>query len=155
MRRYLRISGGVFGLIALLHVFRLLPRWPAQIAGWTLPIWISWIVILAAVALSIWAFRLVRQAGLSSGDAPVRAPPNKKLAAGLRRIRFVTNAHARSQALTAAADWSSPAPCDLFCLLRLQGALPECCRNKTSPRVADPLQAYLALGRGPRKALGS
>ncbi len=69
MRVYLRISGAVFGLIALLHVLRLLRHWPAQIADWTVPIWVSWIAILAAAVLSIWAFRLVRQAGLSSRGA--------------------------------------------------------------------------------------
>ena len=73
MQAYLRTSGSVFGLIALLHVLRLLLRWPAQIAGWTVPIWISWLAIPAAVALSIWAFRLVRQVGLSSGGAGPRA----------------------------------------------------------------------------------
>ena len=58
MRTYLQISGGVFGVIALLHVFRLLLDWPAQIAGWAVPSWISWVAILAAGALSLWAFRL-------------------------------------------------------------------------------------------------
>ena len=69
MRAYLRISGGVFALIALLHVLRLILHWPAQIADWTVPIWVSWIAVLAAVALSIWAFRLVRQPGMSAGGA--------------------------------------------------------------------------------------
>jgi hypothetical protein len=66
MQAYLRISGALFGLIALLHVLRLLLRWPAQIADWTVPIWISWIGTLAAAALSIWAFRLARQLHPSS-----------------------------------------------------------------------------------------
>ena len=73
MRAYLRISGGVFGVIALLHVLRLLLHWPAQIADWTVPIWVSWIATLAMAALSSWAFRLVGQAGLSSGRAGPRA----------------------------------------------------------------------------------
>lgn len=66
MRAYLRISGALFGLIALLHILRLLRHWPAQIADWTVPISVSWIATLAAAALSIWAFRLLRQAGVSS-----------------------------------------------------------------------------------------
>ena len=49
-------------MMALLHVIRLLLDWPAQIADWGVPLWVSWIAILAAGALSIWAFRLVRQA---------------------------------------------------------------------------------------------
>ncbi len=62
MQAYLQISGAVFGLIALLHIIRLLLNWPAQVAGWTVPLWISWIAILVSGALSVWAFRLVRQA---------------------------------------------------------------------------------------------
>jgi len=66
MRTYLQISGAVFGVIALLHVFRLLLDWPAQIAGWAVPSWISWVAILAAGALSLWAFRLLGQVRPSS-----------------------------------------------------------------------------------------
>ena len=66
MQAYLRISGALFGLIALLHIPRLLLHWPAQIGDWTVPIWISWIATLAAAALSIWAFRLARQPHPSS-----------------------------------------------------------------------------------------
>ena len=62
MRAYLQISGAVFGLMALLHIVRLLLDWPAQIAEWTVPLWVSWIAIPVAGALFVWAFRLVRHA---------------------------------------------------------------------------------------------
>jgi hypothetical protein len=62
MRAYLQISGVVFGAIALLHVARLLLGWPAQIAGWAVPLWLSWLAFPAAGVLSFWAFRLVGQA---------------------------------------------------------------------------------------------
>ncbi len=62
MRAYLQISGTVFGLMALLHIVRLLLDWPAQIAGWTVAPWISWIAIPVAGALSVWGFRLVHHA---------------------------------------------------------------------------------------------
>lgn len=61
MRAYILISGVIFGVIALLHVFRLLLDWPAQVAGWAVPLWVSWIAILAAGALSAWAFSLLGQ----------------------------------------------------------------------------------------------
>jgi len=61
MRAYIQISGVAFGVIALLHIVRLLLDWPAQIGGWTVPLWISWIAILVAGALCGWAFRLVAQ----------------------------------------------------------------------------------------------
>ena len=59
MRAYILISGAIFGVVALVHVVRLLLDWPAQVAGWVVPIWISWIAIFAAGALCVWAFRLV------------------------------------------------------------------------------------------------
>ncbi len=62
MRAYIQVSGVVFGVIALLHIVRLFLDWPAQIAGWAVPLWISWIAIFAAGALCIWAFRLVAKA---------------------------------------------------------------------------------------------
>jgi len=59
MRAYIGLTGVLFGVIALVHVARLVFDWPAQIAGWAVPGWLSWIAILASGALCIWAFRLV------------------------------------------------------------------------------------------------
>ena len=59
MRAYIQITGVIFGLIALIHAERLILDWPAQVAGWVVPIWISWVAILVAGALCAWAFRLV------------------------------------------------------------------------------------------------
>ena len=66
MRSYLTISGTLFAVIALLHLGRLLRHWPAVLASWTVPVWVSAIGLIVAGSLSIWAFRLVRQ-------VPVRA----------------------------------------------------------------------------------
>ncbi len=38
MRAYLGITGAIFGVIAVLHVLRLLLDWPAQIGTWTVPL---------------------------------------------------------------------------------------------------------------------
>ena len=59
MRAYVLISGAAFGAVALVHVIKLFLDWPIQVAGWVLPIWISWIAILAGTTLCVWAFRLV------------------------------------------------------------------------------------------------
>ena len=61
MRAYVLISGAVFGAVALVHVIKLFLDWPVQVAGWVLPIWVSWIAILAAGTLCVWAVRLVGQ----------------------------------------------------------------------------------------------
>ena len=58
MRTYILVSGSIFAVLALVHVARLFLGWPAQVAGWVVPMWISWIGILAAGALSVWAFRV-------------------------------------------------------------------------------------------------
>jgi hypothetical protein len=58
MRTYLAVSGTVFGLVALLHLLRLLRHWPAVIAAWNVPLWASGIGLLAAGSLCVWAFRL-------------------------------------------------------------------------------------------------
>ena len=61
MRTYIQVSGVLFGVIALLHMVRLLLDWPAQIAGWDVPLWISWVAIVAAGALCAWAFSVLRE----------------------------------------------------------------------------------------------
>ncbi|MSQ50236.1 MAG: hypothetical protein EXR30_07575 [Betaproteobacteria bacterium] len=67
MRAYLKISGVVFGVIALLHLVRLLLGWPAQIASWVVPLWLSWLAFFATGVLSVWAFRLLCQAPPRTG----------------------------------------------------------------------------------------
>ena len=59
MRTYIQITGVVFAIVALAHLVRLLLDWPAQVAGWVIPIWISWVATLGAGALCVWAFRLL------------------------------------------------------------------------------------------------
>jgi hypothetical protein len=60
MRAYLQISGALFGLIALAHLLRLFRHWPIDLAGHVVPLWASWLGLLLAGGLSIWALRLMR-----------------------------------------------------------------------------------------------
>ena len=62
MRTYIQFTGVVFAIVALAHAVRSLLDWPAQVASWAVPIWISWVATLGAGALCIWAFRLVSRA---------------------------------------------------------------------------------------------
>jgi hypothetical protein len=62
MRTYIQVTGVVFGVVALVHVARLILDWPVQLAGWAVPTWVSWIAIFAAGAFCVWAFRLVGRA---------------------------------------------------------------------------------------------
>ena len=58
MRTYALVTGCIFGVLALAHLARLCLDWPVQVAGWVVPMWVSWIGILAAGTLSVWAFRV-------------------------------------------------------------------------------------------------
>jgi hypothetical protein len=60
MRAYLQISGALFGIIAVAHLLRLLRHWPIDLAGHVVPLWASWLGLVLAGALSIWALRLIR-----------------------------------------------------------------------------------------------
>lgn len=57
---YLIISGIIFALIGLFHLLRLVFQWPAMVGAWTVPFAISFLVIMVAVILAFWAFRLSR-----------------------------------------------------------------------------------------------
>jgi hypothetical protein len=60
MRPYLTVSGVIFFLVGLLHLSRLIYRWPAQIGPCTIPGWVSYFGLVAAWALCAWAYRLRR-----------------------------------------------------------------------------------------------
>lgn len=57
-RTYLWFSGSIFGLVAVLHVLRLLNGWSFQVGPLTLPVALSWAGAAVAAGLCLWAFRL-------------------------------------------------------------------------------------------------
>ena len=54
---YRTISGVVFGLIALGHGIRAALQVSVQLGGTSIPIWVSWVAVVVAGALCVWAFR--------------------------------------------------------------------------------------------------
>lgn len=46
------VSGVLFGLMALLHLLRLILGWEANIAGWNVPVWLSVVFLVVAAWLS-------------------------------------------------------------------------------------------------------
>ena len=56
-RTALMISA-VFAGIALLHFARIYYDWSTIIGGWTVPMWLSWIAVMACGALSYFALRI-------------------------------------------------------------------------------------------------
>jgi hypothetical protein len=51
-------TGIIFLLIGLLHLLRVLYGWDAIVAGWSVPIWISWVALVVAGYLAYEGFRL-------------------------------------------------------------------------------------------------
>lgn len=57
-RTYLWFSGTIFGVVAALHVLRLVNGWPFQVGPFFLPVVLSWAGVVVAAGLCLWAFRL-------------------------------------------------------------------------------------------------
>ena len=55
------VAGCIFSLLAVLHGLRLIFKFPAMIAGWNVPSWVSVIAFFAALALALWMFRASRE----------------------------------------------------------------------------------------------
>jgi hypothetical protein len=59
---YLRLAGAIFVLVALAHLVRAVMDWPIVIAGWIVPIWLSWLAFVIAGALGYVGMTLARRA---------------------------------------------------------------------------------------------
>lgn len=58
---YFILSGGLFGLIALGHILRLVNQTPVQLGSWSVPLSLSWLGLFVAGFLCLWALRLARK----------------------------------------------------------------------------------------------
>jgi ribose/xylose/arabinose/galactoside ABC-type transport system permease subunit len=57
VRRYTLVSGLFLSLLACVQLLRVVMRWPVQVAGLNVPVWVSVLAALVVGALAIWAFR--------------------------------------------------------------------------------------------------
>ncbi|MDZ4339290.1 MAG: hypothetical protein U1B94_03620 [candidate division NC10 bacterium] len=60
-KAFLAASGTIFGIIAILHLARIVFGWPAQIGSIHVPTWASWLSLLVAGYLAITAFILLKK----------------------------------------------------------------------------------------------
>lgn len=60
-KRYLVISGVIFGLAAVGQLVRLILQMPVHIGTLNVPVWPSAIGFLVALAMCLWAIRLARR----------------------------------------------------------------------------------------------
>lgn len=51
-KNFFAVSGTLFLLIAIVHLFRLLQGWPVLIGNFVVPIWASWVAVIAGLYLS-------------------------------------------------------------------------------------------------------
>ncbi len=58
-RVYMIISGCIFGIVAVLHLVRVVNGWALEIGPWSTPMWISCIGIVVPAVLCVSAVRLV------------------------------------------------------------------------------------------------
>lgn len=57
-RKYCVVSGALFSLVALAHLVRIATGMAAQVGNYAVPMGLSWIGLVLAGALAIWAFRI-------------------------------------------------------------------------------------------------
>ena len=57
-KTFVTIGTVIFALVALLHLLRLVMGWSVVIDAWTVPMWVSWVALVVAGALSYYGARL-------------------------------------------------------------------------------------------------
>lgn len=60
-KSYLQVTGAIFALAALAHLIRAVLDWPIVIAGWIVPVWLSWLAFLTSGTLSGFGWNLARR----------------------------------------------------------------------------------------------
>jgi hypothetical protein len=62
VKTFCTITAVIFAVIALLHLARVVLGWPAMIAGWSVPMWVSWLGLVVAAVLSYFGWRAAARA---------------------------------------------------------------------------------------------
>lgn len=58
--QYIQLTTWIFGIIALIHAWRLLAGWEAVVAGWPVPLWVNGVALLIAGYLAYQGWRMGR-----------------------------------------------------------------------------------------------
>jgi hypothetical protein len=46
------VAAVIFLLVGLMHALRLIFRWHAEVNGWIVPLWVSWVALVIALYLA-------------------------------------------------------------------------------------------------------
>ena len=68
-KAYLYISGTVFGIVAIIHLVRVVLGWDFVLGPWSLPMLFSILGTIGAGLLSTWAFTLASKRATDSDPA--------------------------------------------------------------------------------------
>jgi hypothetical protein len=52
------LAAAIFGVVAVLHLVRILIGWSIVVDGWTVPMWVSWVGLILTGALSYYGGKL-------------------------------------------------------------------------------------------------
>ena len=52
------IAAVIFGIVAVLHLVRILMGWTVVIDSWTVPMWVSWIGLIVAGGMSYYGTKI-------------------------------------------------------------------------------------------------
>jgi hypothetical protein len=55
-KTYMTVTAALFFVVATAHLLRVILGWPVEIAGWSVPFWVSWLGVLVAGALAYFGF---------------------------------------------------------------------------------------------------
>lgn len=59
-RTYLKVTGLLFSVGAVVHLLRVFLGWPANLAGWDVPVWLSIVAVAVAGYLAYSAYKLMK-----------------------------------------------------------------------------------------------
>jgi hypothetical protein len=60
-KAYLIVSTLIFGVVAVVHLLRLVLGWSVVLGMTSVPLWVSLLAVLVSASVAIWGLTLVRQ----------------------------------------------------------------------------------------------
>lgn len=61
LKLYLAVSGAIFLLVGIFHLFRLIYHWPIVVGASTIPQFLSYVGFPVATGYAVWALWLLRK----------------------------------------------------------------------------------------------
>ncbi|KQW58629.1 MULTISPECIES: hypothetical protein [unclassified Ensifer] len=59
-KTFLTIAAAIFGIVAMVHLVRILIGFSVVIDGWTVPMWVSWVGLIVSGGLSYYGAKFAK-----------------------------------------------------------------------------------------------